>query len=83
MVFVEEGIAAGGFGEYAMSLARRQGRAAAALAVQEHFVSLGTREELLRMNGLDGKGIAIRVREMLFPYPDSLEVSYHSGRGQA
>jgi 1-deoxy-D-xylulose-5-phosphate synthase len=82
MIFVEEGIAAGGFGEYAMSLAGRQGRAAAALAVQEHFVSLGTRKELLRMNGLDGKGIAIRVREMLFPYPDSLEVSYHPDRGQ-
>ena len=58
MVFVEEGIAAGGFGEYAVSLAGRQGKKALSLAAREHFAALGTREELLSMNGLDGRGIA-------------------------
>jgi 1-deoxy-D-xylulose-5-phosphate synthase len=63
VVFIEEGIAAGGFGEYAAALSRLQGWKAAVtvLAVEENFASLGTREELLRMNGLDGQGIADRV----------------------
>ena len=61
LVFIEEGIRAGGFGEFALSLARKQGRQAAAIAVADRYVSQGTREELLRMNGLDGQGIAGEV----------------------
>ena len=59
-VFIEEGISSGGFGEYAAGLACRQGIDAAvlALAVAEHFAALGTREQLLRFNGLDAHGIA-------------------------
>jgi hypothetical protein len=37
------------------------------LAVPEHFVSLGTRAELIRMNGLDGAGIAAAVIKVLPP----------------
>jgi 1-deoxy-D-xylulose-5-phosphate synthase len=59
-VFIEEGISSGGFGEYAAGLACRQGLDAAvlALAAAEHFAALGTREQLLRFNGLDAHGIA-------------------------
>lgn len=57
---VEEGTSAGGFGEYAASLTERHGCSARllTLAVAENAVTLGTREELLRLNGLDGAGIA-------------------------
>jgi 1-deoxy-D-xylulose-5-phosphate synthase len=60
MAFIEEGILAGGFGEYAAELAARRGCGARilTLGVGDDFFSLGTRKELLRYNGLDGKGIA-------------------------
>ena len=64
MVFAEEGIAPGGFGEYACSLALRLGCRArvGVLAAREDFAererSLGTRAQLLRKAGLDGEGIA-------------------------
>jgi 1-deoxy-D-xylulose-5-phosphate synthase len=63
MVFVEEGIKNGGFGEYAAELAARRGCGARilVLAVREQYASLGTRDELLRKNGLDGPGIARAV----------------------
>jgi 1-deoxy-D-xylulose-5-phosphate synthase len=63
MVFVEEGVRNGGFGEYAAELAVRRGCGARVLvlAVREQYVSLGTRDELLRENGLDGPGIARAV----------------------
>jgi 1-deoxy-D-xylulose-5-phosphate synthase len=67
VVFIEEGIREGGFGEYAAALARRKNCKAqtAALAVRSGFLeeerALGTREELLAENGLDGKGIAETV----------------------
>jgi 1-deoxy-D-xylulose-5-phosphate synthase len=59
-VFVEEGNREGGFGEYALALARRRNcrGKVLALAVEEGFVGLGTRRELLRANRLDGEGIA-------------------------
>ncbi|MDR1618070.1 MAG: 1-deoxy-D-xylulose-5-phosphate synthase [Treponema sp.] len=63
MVFIEEGIRGGGFGEYASDLALRrgfQGRVLA-LAAGDDFAAQGTREELLRMNRLDGEGIAASV----------------------
>ena len=60
MVFIEEGIKSGGFGEYAQGIALKQRRASSvlALAAQEHFASMGTREQLLRLNGLDAESIA-------------------------
>jgi 1-deoxy-D-xylulose-5-phosphate synthase len=72
VICIEEGIREGGFGEYAAGLARlRNCRAVvAALAAAGDFAAcgraLGTREELLRLNGLDGEGIASRVRATAF-----------------
>jgi 1-deoxy-D-xylulose-5-phosphate synthase len=66
-VFIEEGIREGGFGEYAASAAMRCGCRAriAVLAAEEGILqksgALGTREELLRRNGLDGAGISQSV----------------------
>ena len=67
--FIEEGISAGGFGEYAAALAHcRNCRAEIMiLAVQGDFAAhgraLGTREELLRNNGLDGEAITDRIMQ--------------------
>jgi 1-deoxy-D-xylulose-5-phosphate synthase len=63
MVFIEEGIRSGGFGEYASDLALRRGSAGKmlVLAAGDNFAALGTREELLWMNRLDGEGIALSV----------------------
>jgi 1-deoxy-D-xylulose-5-phosphate synthase len=62
-VFIEEGIREGGFGEYAAALARRRNCAGTVrvLAAEGNFPALGTRGELLEMNGLDGGGIAAGV----------------------
>jgi 1-deoxy-D-xylulose-5-phosphate synthase len=59
-VFAEEGIREGGFGEYALALARRRncGGRVLTLAAEGDFEGLGTRRELLEMNRLDGAGIA-------------------------
>ena len=70
VVFVEEGIRCGGFGEYATALARTRGCRARTmvLAAGENFAvggkALGTRPELLRNTGLDGAGIADSVYAM-------------------
>jgi 1-deoxy-D-xylulose-5-phosphate synthase len=66
-VFIEEGMREGGFGEYAAELSRRRNCAGAVrvLAVEGDVAALGTRQELLRMNGLDGEGIALRVLSFL------------------
>jgi len=67
VVFIEEGIREGGFGEFAAALAQRKGCKArtVALAARDGFLeeerALGTREELLAENGLDGRGIAKTV----------------------
>jgi 1-deoxy-D-xylulose-5-phosphate synthase len=63
MVFIEEGIRGGGFGEYASDLALRRGfpGRVLTLAAGDDFAAQGTREELLRMNRLDGEGIAASV----------------------
>jgi 1-deoxy-D-xylulose-5-phosphate synthase len=63
VVFVEEGVKAGGFGEYAAELALSRNCRARVLilAVKEKFSALGKRHELLRLNGLDGEGIAAFV----------------------
>ncbi|MDR2746506.1 MAG: 1-deoxy-D-xylulose-5-phosphate synthase [Treponema sp.] len=59
-VFAEEGIREGGFGEYALALARKRncGGRVLTLAAEGDFEALGTRRELLRANHLDGEGIA-------------------------
>jgi len=63
---VEEGMYRGGFGEYAAALAGRLNTSAVTvLAVDSGFLeeerSLGTREELLALNGLDGRSIADKI----------------------
>jgi 1-deoxy-D-xylulose-5-phosphate synthase len=71
--FVEEGVLRGGFGEYAAALGMRRGVSARifTLGVGDSFVALGKRDELLKINGLDGKGIAaaaLRTRAQI-KYP--------------
>ncbi|MDR0759867.1 MAG: 1-deoxy-D-xylulose-5-phosphate synthase [Treponema sp.] len=63
VVFIEEGMRQGGFGEYAACLAIRRNSPARilVLGVEEGFIAQGSREELLRFNGLDGPGIASSV----------------------
>ena len=62
----EEGIREGGFGEYVAALARRRDCEAAVMVLAAGSGSLeralGTLEELLRINGLDGEGMASRIR---------------------
>ncbi|MDR3130392.1 MAG: 1-deoxy-D-xylulose-5-phosphate synthase [Treponema sp.] len=66
-VFIEEGMRQGGFGEYAASLSLRRNSPARilVLGVEEDFsargMALGSREELLSFNGLDGQGVASQV----------------------
>jgi 1-deoxy-D-xylulose-5-phosphate synthase len=74
-VFIEEGVRCGGFGEYAAALPGwgrpRMGGCAkiAVLAADEDFSAggraIGTRNELLRENKLDGAGIAERILDMI------------------
>ena len=65
--FLEEGMKDGGFGEYAASLAHQRQCAARILvmAVECRFLeedkALGTREQLLTLNSLDGSSIADRI----------------------
>ena len=69
-VFIEEGVKEGGIGEYLTSLAftRNCKCKTAILAAQSNFFegnrALGTREELLAENEMDGKSIARRVSGM-------------------
>jgi 1-deoxy-D-xylulose-5-phosphate synthase len=69
--FIEEGIKEGGFGEYLTSLARMRNCKCETeiLAAESTFFegnrALGTREELLTENGLDGKSIAEGIRRLL------------------
>jgi 1-deoxy-D-xylulose-5-phosphate synthase len=67
VVFIEEGVPSGGFGEYAASLARRLKCRAETLilAADEDFAAdgraIGTRDELLKANGLDAASIAKKI----------------------
>jgi 1-deoxy-D-xylulose-5-phosphate synthase len=67
VIFAEEGTRSGGFGEYAAELAFRKNCSCRilVLGVKEEFDALGTREELLRRNGLDGAGIADEAENFL------------------
>jgi len=60
-VVIEEGIRHGGFGEYVSSIYKKTETALMTIAVNERFVSLGTREQLLKANGLDAESIAKTV----------------------
>jgi 1-deoxy-D-xylulose-5-phosphate synthase len=68
VAFAEEGVKQGGFGEYAAALARcRNCRSQViVLAAESDFAAnghaLGTREELLKENGLDAEGIAGKIQ---------------------
>ena len=66
VVFIEEGVLEGGFGEYAAELASRRGCTAQVhtLGVSDQYVSQGKREELLYKNGLDGEGIAASILQI-------------------
>jgi len=67
VAFAEEGVRSGGFGEYAAALAQRRSTKARTLvlAVEGNFAAngnaLGTRDELLKENGLDGESIAKQI----------------------
>jgi len=63
VILAEEGTASGGFGEYLSEFAIRHNCSCklSVLAVAERFDALGTRDELLRRNGLDGAGISEAV----------------------
>jgi 1-deoxy-D-xylulose-5-phosphate synthase len=67
IAIIEEGIKEGGFGEYLSSLAKLRNCKSKTLilAAQGNFFegnkALGTREELLAENGLDGKSIAQKI----------------------
>ena len=71
VVVIEEGIKKGGFAEYAVSMAHDRNCKAETMifAVGEDFFTngraLGTREELLRENKLDGSSIAGSVYEKI------------------
>jgi len=63
VIIAEEGRASGGFGEYLAELVLRRNCSCklSVMAVREEFDALGTRDELLRRNGLDGSGISEAV----------------------
>jgi 1-deoxy-D-xylulose-5-phosphate synthase len=68
VVFIEEGVRDGGFAEFASSLARKYNCAARVetMAIEGDYTAknraLGARDELIAMNGLDDKRIAIQVK---------------------
>jgi 1-deoxy-D-xylulose-5-phosphate synthase len=68
VAFAEEGVKQGGFGEYACALAQQRSVKARTLilAADADFAAngraLGTREELLKENGLDAEGIADQIQ---------------------
>jgi len=66
-VIAEEGVKAGGFGEYAAALCHRLNLPSRviALGADENFEALGSRDELLEAAGLDGEGIAGTVMREL------------------
>ncbi|MDR0785948.1 MAG: 1-deoxy-D-xylulose-5-phosphate synthase [Treponema sp.] len=63
---VEEGISAGGFGEYAAALAERCSTRLLTIGATGNAAALGSREELLRLNGLDGASIAATISNRYF-----------------
>jgi 1-deoxy-D-xylulose-5-phosphate synthase len=78
LVFIEEGIRQGGFGEYAAGPALRRNSPARILILgaEEDFSAQGkaqgSREELLRFHSLDGPGIASQVLKAVEPVESCL-----------
>jgi transketolase C-terminal domain/subunit len=73
VIFAEEGSVSGGFGEYASELALRKNCSCRilVLGVKGKFDALGTREELLQRNSLDGDGIADAAERFLLDRGES------------
>ncbi|MCL2184439.1 MAG: 1-deoxy-D-xylulose-5-phosphate synthase [Treponema sp.] len=71
IIIAEEGMREGGFCEYALSLALKRGVKAKieVIAAESSFLeedkALGTRDELLAINGLDGSSIAKTLQDAL------------------
>jgi 1-deoxy-D-xylulose-5-phosphate synthase len=78
VVFIEEGMLEGGFGEYAAELASRRRCTAQVhtVGVSAPYISQGKREELLSRNGLDGAGIAASVLQF---YAENRILPYSRG----
>jgi 1-deoxy-D-xylulose-5-phosphate synthase len=61
VAFIEEGVPSGGFGEYASAACHKCRAETLILAADEDFAAegraIGTRDELLKANGLDAVGI--------------------------
>jgi 1-deoxy-D-xylulose-5-phosphate synthase len=78
VVFIEEGMLEGGFGQYAAELAARRRCTAQvyALGVSGNYAAQGKREELLHYNGLDGAGIAASIFQM---YAENRILPYSRG----
>ncbi|MDR2535266.1 MAG: 1-deoxy-D-xylulose-5-phosphate synthase [Treponema sp.] len=78
VVFIEEGMLEGGFGEYAAELASRRRCTAQVhtLGVSGHYVAQGKREELLRHNGLNGEGIEASILQI---YAENRILPYSRG----
>ena len=76
ILIAEEGIQAGGFGEYAAELALRRNCSCRlkVLAVSGKMNALGKRARLLALNSLDGPGIAAAAMELYGTVPLSREV---------
>ncbi|MDR2803512.1 MAG: 1-deoxy-D-xylulose-5-phosphate synthase [Treponema sp.] len=66
VIFVEEGVKSGGFGEFAVDLAVRKQCSAKIFTLNagESYFTQGSREELLARCGLDGEGIAKIICDM-------------------
>ena len=67
ILLAEDGNISGAFGEYLVELSARRNCSCKIklLGIGDNFDSLGTREELLKRNMLDGEGIAFAAGEIL------------------
>ena len=67
LVTVEEGVAAGGYGEAVAAWVEEQGLPlrVSVISVPDGFLAHGSREELIRRCGLDAEAIAERIRGLL------------------
>jgi 1-deoxy-D-xylulose-5-phosphate synthase len=71
VVFAEEGVKSGGFGEYAAELALRKNCSASIVTLNagDGYFAQGSREELLARSGLDGDSIAASISASLKTVP--------------
>jgi 1-deoxy-D-xylulose-5-phosphate synthase len=82
VIFIEEGVVEGGFGEYASELALRKHCTAQVytLGVSNNYVSQGKREDLLQVNALDGEGIASSILQ-IYAENHIIPSTHHSPAG--